>query len=463
MKPLIKKIYTLGTSNIKEDYQKSAVEISNVIAAIFFLTGVIYGLISAYLEPELIDVCVLLIIGSLFILLLNYLEFVVFSRFVLNLIICLDVAIYHGYIVQQGEPLIVSIYIGQFVVAMLPWIYVDAREKWLLITTLFFSVLIFVAQPWTNNFLDKPLDSAVFNSPVFTIPTYFFSIAAFLFCMYLLHRKNIDAEIGIKKLLADMQKQNREMEVQHEDLVKTLEENKLAAEAEEKRNWIAKGLSQLGDLLRGDLEEQFYRRLVSALVHFLKINQAGIYTVEEEEEGMSKGEKYLELQACYAFDRNKYLHKRIEIGQGLVGQCYLEKEKIVLKEVPDSYINITSGLGDATPKCVVIVPLMHDEHVEGILELASFNLLVAHELEFLDRLAESLAAFIASNRINLKTKHLLEQSQQQAEELRAQEEEMRQNMEELQATQEEIHRKEKEYLDRIALLESEAANSKSNY
>jgi hypothetical protein len=376
------------------------------------------------------------------------------SRFALNLVISLDVAIYHGFIVQPGESLIVSIYIGQFVVAVLPWIYIDIREKWLLTSTLAITFLVLVAQPWTNEFLSIEMDSGIFRDKIFTIPTYTFSIAALLFCMYLLQNKNLNADIKSQKLLKDIQTRNDEMKDQHAKLVETLEDNKLANEAEEKRNWIAKGTSEIGDLLRGDIDHKFYQHLVSEVVNFMKINQAGVYTVEEDEDQIA-GEKYIELKACYAYDRNKFLKKKIEIGQGLVGQCYLEKERLYLKEIPESYINITSGLGDATPRCILIVPLIHNEEVEGIIEIASFNEMEQHEIDFVEKLSETLAAYIANNRINLKTKHLLEQSQQQSEELRAQEEEMRQNMEEMQATQEEISRNEKEYVERIDALEKE--------
>jgi len=298
------------------------------------------------------------------------------------------------------------------------------------------------------------MDSSIFRENVFKIPTYAFSIVAILFCMFLLQNKNLLADKKSKKLLDDIQARNADMEKQHIQLEKTLEDNKVANEAEEKRNWIAKGTSQISNLLRGDVNDKFYQQLVSSLVDFMKVNQAGIYTVEDNE-NYPGGEKYIDLKACYAYDRNKFLTKRIEIGQGLVGQCYLEKERIYLKEVPPSYINITSGLGDATPKCILIVPLIHDNNVEGIIEIASFKTLEPHEIEFAEKLSETLAAYIAANRINLKTKDLLEQSQQQSEELRAQEEEMRQNMEEMQATQEEIHRKEKEYIERIEELENE--------
>ena len=431
---LFTRIINFGTDGIGGTYKFGVVRISNIIALIFLSAGLIYGLISFYLAPELINVCIILFVGSVFILLLNYLEMINLSRFALNLLISLDVAIYHGYIVQSGEPLIVSIYLGQFVVALMPWIYIDIRERWLLALSLSISLSIFVLQPWTNVFLEKEMDSSIFRESIFTIPTFAFSIIALLFCMFLLQIKNLNNEKRVNKQLDDILLINNEMEQQHTELLKTLEENKNAADIEEKRNWIAKGLSQIGDLFRGEINDRFYQKLSAALVNFMRINQAGIYIVEEDDDE----DKIIELKACYAFDRNKFLQKRIEIGQGLVGQCYLEKQRIFLKEVPDSYIHITSGLGDATPKCVLIVPLVHEEKVEGIIELASFNILKEHEIEFVEKLAGSLAAYVAGNRINLKTKILLEKFQQQSEELQAQEEEMRQNMEEMQATQEEI-------------------------
>ena len=454
MIPFVERIYNLGIKEIKEDYRIAVVKISNIIAFIFLMTGVIYGTISAYLAPELINVCILLFIGSAIILFLNYLQLPDISRFILNIVISLDVAIYHAYIVQPGESLVVSIYIGQFVVAVLPWIYIDIRERGLLISSLAITFFILVIQPWTNEFFNKEMDSSIFRELIFTIPTFAFSIIALLFCMYLLQNKNLMADKNNKKLLKDIQERNNEMEEKQDQLVKTLEENKISHDAEEKRNWIAKGISEIGDIMRGDVDEKFYQHLVSALVRFMKINQAGIYAVEEDDKEKD-GEKLIELKSCYAFDRVKFLNKKIQIGQGLIGQCYLEKETIYLKEVPESYINITSGLGDSPPTSVLIVPLIHDKNVEGIIEIAAFHELESHEIEFLERLSETLASFIASNRINLKTRHLLEQSQQQSEELRAQEEEMRQNMEEMQATQEEIHRKEKEYIDRINELEKE--------
>jgi transcriptional regulator with GAF, ATPase, and Fis domain len=121
--------------------------------------------------------------------------------------------------------------------------------------------------------------------------------------------------------------------------------------------------------------------------------------------------------------------------------------------VPTQYIQITSGLGDAPPRSLLVSPLIVNEEVFGVIELASFQKIESHVQEFVGRIGESIASTISTVRVSEKTKTLLEELQQQTEEMKSQEEEMRQNMEELVATQEEMQRKEQEYLQRIKELE----------
>jgi PAS domain S-box-containing protein len=134
------------------------------------------------------------------------------------------------------------------------------------------------------------------------------------------------------------------------------------------------------------------------------------------------------------------LDKRVDVGQGLVGQSYQEQRTIYLKQIPQNYVSITSGLGGANPTAILIVPLKVNESVEGVMELASFKEYQPFEIEFVEKVGEIIASTISNARINTHTRKLLEESQQHSEELRAQEEEMRQNMEEMQATQEQLHR-----------------------
>ncbi len=227
---------------------------------------------------------------------------------------------------------------------------------------------------------------------------------------------------------------------------------KKVAEEDKKRNWATEGLAQFSEILRANTDlKALGQSIISNLVKYTESNQASLFIVEEAD---SK-DISLQLSACYAFSRNKFLEKKILPGEGLVGQAYLERETIFLKAVPKNYISITSGLGEASPTSVLIVPLKVNEEITGMIEIASFKEYMPHEILFVEKLAESIASTIVGVKVNERTQRLLEASQQQAEELKAQEEEMRQNMEELSATQEEMGRKEQEYVSKIAQLEQQ--------
>ena len=126
-----------------------------------------------------------------------------------------------------------------------------------------------------------------------------------------------------------------------------------------------------------------------------------------------------------------------------------------MTSIPDDYINITSGLGGANPRSLIIIPMLADDKLLGVIELASFNELEKYQIDFLEKVAQDIAATISSAQITIRTAELLKQSKTQAEELASQEEEMRQNMEELQATNEEWQRKEKELYNTIEQLEQQ--------
>jgi PAS domain S-box-containing protein len=227
-----------------------------------------------------------------------------------------------------------------------------------------------------------------------------------------------------------------------DSLKKAREEEKKRKEEDEKRQWVNEGLTKFADILRKDNDDlqKLSDNIIKNLVKYLGANQGGLFILNDDDEE----NPVYELQSAFAFDRKKYKQKTFKPGESLVGTCAIEKEKIYLTELPQDYIEITSGLGDANPDSLLIVPLKHEEEVLGVIEMASFKELAQHEINFVEKVAENIASTLASVRVNLKTNQLLEKSQQQAEELSSQEEEMRQNMEELQATQEEAARKKAE-------------------
>ncbi|QCK13653.1 GAF domain-containing protein [Mangrovivirga cuniculi] len=213
------------------------------------------------------------------------------------------------------------------------------------------------------------------------------------------------------------------------------------AQEDKKRSWATEGQAMFGEILRtnNDNLKNLSEEIITNLVKYLKANQGGLFIINDSEE-----EPYLELMSCYAWDKKKYLEQKVYKGDGLTGQAWLEKDKVFITDVPDEYISITSGLGDANPNSILIVPLQINEEVFGVVEIASFNVFDEYEIEFVEKIAESIASSISSVKVNERTQKLLEESQELTEQMRSQEEEMRQNMEELQATQEEMERSQRE-------------------
>jgi len=225
-------------------------------------------------------------------------------------------------------------------------------------------------------------------------------------------------------------------------LKETISENKEAEKdrkkEEDQRRWQAEGMAKFGDILRKDNEdiEKLTYNVLSNMVKYVGANQGGFFIINDDDEQ----HPFLEQKASFAYDRKKYADKKLSLDEGLIGSAIFEKEKIYLTEVPESYVEITSGLGHSTPKTLLIVPLVTNEEVYGAFEMASFYEFEDYKLNFIDEVAESIATTIANIKTNLRTSRLLNESIEKSEQLSAQEEEMRQNMEELQATQEELQR-----------------------
>ncbi|GAL86768.1 histidine kinase hamp region domain protein [Sporocytophaga myxococcoides] len=220
----------------------------------------------------------------------------------------------------------------------------------------------------------------------------------------------------------------------------TMRDNLVKVAKEDKqRNWSNEGYAAFGEILRNhyDSTNEMLDTFLIKLVKYVQANQGWLYIVNDEDEN----DPYLELKSVYAFDRKKFQTKRIGKGEGLAGQAWIEGDLIYLTDVPDSYVTITSGLGDSNPKAILIVPIKVNDTINGIMEFASFNEFQSYQVEFIQKLSETLASSLSTMKINERTKILLEESQKQRNQMHEQEEELRQNLEELQATQEEMKRK----------------------
>lgn len=214
------------------------------------------------------------------------------------------------------------------------------------------------------------------------------------------------------------------------------------ARQEKEQQWTSDGLSQFMEVIKGDgsAQQSFYDEALSLLVKYTGANQGGLFLVDDTDESDS----FLYLKACYAFGKKRFNQKRVDFGQGILGQCFLEGQTLQLHKVPVDYIEITSGLGEATPRFLLMVPLKYNDNTLGILELASFVKMEPYKVSFLERVADNLAAVIQGRKNAERVDMLYKESQEKALILQEKEESLRQNLEELVATQEEMKRQQLE-------------------
>ncbi|MDY0282492.1 MAG: cache domain-containing protein, partial [Salinivirgaceae bacterium] len=207
------------------------------------------------------------------------------------------------------------------------------------------------------------------------------------------------------ELLSENDELGRSLIDMQKSLIKAKKEELNRAEEEKKRAWSNEGIAVFAEILHknSNNQEQLINELLKNFVKYLNANQGSIYLINEDND-----EKYLEMIAAYAWDRKKLVSRKILVGEGLVGACYHENETIYITKVPDDYIKITSGLGDATPDCLVIVPLKQEAGTLGVLELASFNKFEDYEIDLLEKVCQSVANTLSVVKINDRTRHLLE-------------------------------------------------------
>ena len=162
--------------------------------------------------------------------------------------------------------------------------------------------------------------------------------------------------ISVRKIKEELPLTDQDDEVT-KILNKIIRELRQIDEEEAKRTWFTQGLAQTADLLRLSQSEAGKNRYDSVIKNFvttLSANQGALFVIENEDDTEAA---HLEMKACYAYDRKKYLDKKIYKGEGLAGQVWQEGDTVLLTEIPADYVEITSGLGQANPSSIVIVPL----------------------------------------------------------------------------------------------------------
>ena len=193
------------------------------------------------------------------------------------------------------------------------------------------------------------------------------------------------------------------------------------------QDWLKSNLATFTRKLQGQRDLQQVCKMTLSELAPLVGAQHGVFYINEP----SQDEALLKLLASYAYRERKNLSNQFKSGEGLIGQCILEKERILLTNVPADYVKIGSGLGEATPANVVVLPVIFEGAVKAVIELASFQQFSEIHLNFLDQLMESLGIMINTIQTNMRTEELLKQSQSLTKELQSQQEELQQTNEDL--------------------------------
>ncbi|MDX2228171.1 MAG: HAMP domain-containing protein [Leptolyngbyaceae cyanobacterium bins.349] len=187
------------------------------------------------------------------------------------------------------------------------------------------------------------------------------------------------------------------------------------------QDWLKTNLAKFTRMLQGQRDLETVSKLILSELAPLVSAQHGVFYIMEMSENHPA---YLKLLSTYAYRERKHLGNQFQLGEGLIGQCALEKERILLTEVPPDYIKISSGLGEATPLNAVALPVLFEGQVTAVIELASFSHFSDIHLTFFDQLTESIAIVLNTIAASMRTEELLKQSQSLAEELQTQQKEL---------------------------------------
>lgn len=434
-------IFNAGVNPNYSEFMNNKIRISNQFSVFVCLCLALpYVIITLFFWPPLTFIPLLGTLVPIMVITLNYLDYIYLSRVVISILPLMLVNLYHAYLVSEGDPMITPLAMLGLTFALLPFVLFGTKERLHLFLTAIVTGTTVLTFNLTQGWFEMDLDAQPLREGFLPVMTVIFSVFCGFSLIYFLSYLNRQSEDNSAELLKKSQEREKEMEKSQAQLKENLQKVNESQERERLRNWESEGLGKLVKVLRtGDDIDLVLDRSIAFLVDYIEANVGGIYLTAEEGDS-----KFLELAACYAYQRKKFVDQRISVKEGLLGQAYLERATIYLTEVPEEYMQIRSGTGIAKPSALLIVPMLLNDEVEGFIELASFKPFPDNVREFIVKVAESMAVTINTNRINDHTRRLLAESQESANQMRAQEEEMRQNMEELAATQEEMRRRESE-------------------
>ncbi len=211
------------------------------------------------------------------------------------------------------------------------------------------------------------------------------------------------------------------------DNINTMIDNlRLTTDRNTEQDWLKTNLARFTAMLQGQRDlTSVGRMLLSELAPLVDAQQGVIYQMETEESAS------MVLLSAFAADGGDGHLRRLKVGEGLVGQCAAEKRRMLIADLPPNTVSIRSGLFEAVPRNVIVLPVLFEDRVKAVIELASLSAFTASHLAFLEQLTASIGIVLNSIEATMQTEGLLKQSQQLATELQTQQKELQQTNEQL--------------------------------
>ena len=202
------------------------------------------------------------------------------------------------------------------------------------------------------------------------------------------------------------------------------------------QDWLNSNLARFSGMLQGLRDQKTVAKLLmSEVTPLVDAHHGAFYVAEDVGEDE---ETELRLIATYGYKERKSIANRFKLGEAIVGQAALEKKAIVITQAPEDYIKIASGLGEAAPTSIIVIPVLFEENVMAVIELASFTPFSEVQQTFLDQLSESIGVVLNTILANMRTEELLLQSQQLTQDLQSQSEELQAQQDELKRSNAEL-------------------------
>ncbi len=219
------------------------------------------------------------------------------------------------------------------------------------------------------------------------------------------------------------------------------------------RNFFNEGFAKFSEILRNSnrqTAEDFYDSIINNLVRYLDVAQGGIFSIQE---ATAKLPAFMVLRSSYAYQRKKSLEKQLTYEDGIIGQVWRERDLVYINDIPEDYTEITSGIGQAKPKSILVAPLISNDYLNGVIELASFRLFEPYQIEFVKRLSESISSTIARLQVDEESRRTTRQAESMGEKMKAQEAQMKQTLNILEDAQKSMERKNIEMENQLKALE----------